>query len=128
MDALIARHGLVPHPEGGWYRETYRAARTLPGTDRCVCTAILYLLGAGQRSRLHRIDSDELWHFHGGDPLRLVRLIPDAPAQVDVLSTDQPQLVVPAFLVRGDAGARVPVDAQRVYRLSGIRVRPFRGR
>jgi len=119
MDALIARHGLVPHPEGGWYRETYRAARTLPGTDRCVCTAILYLLGAGQRSRLHRIDSDELWHFHGGDPLRLVRLIPDAPAQVDVLSTDQPQLVVPAFTWFG----AMPAPGSR-WTLSGCTVSP----
>src|SRR5262249_43675174 len=66
MEELIERLGLLPHPEGGWYRETYRAARTLPGTSRSVCTAILYLVRAGERSRLHRIDSDELWHFYRG--------------------------------------------------------------
>jgi predicted cupin superfamily sugar epimerase len=93
---LIERHGLVPHPEGGWYRETYRAARTLPGTQRSVCTAILYLLAAGQRSRLHRIDADELWHFHRGDPLHVVELVRDARPRVHVLSIDAPQVLVPA--------------------------------
>ena len=93
---LIARLKLVRHPEGGWYRETYRAARTLPGTERSVCTAILYLLAAGQRSRLHRIDADELWHFHRGDPLHIVELVTGAPARVHVLSADQPQVLVPA--------------------------------
>ena len=88
MDPLIERYGLKPHPEGGWYRETYRAARTLPGTERSVCTAILYLLAAGQRSRLHRIDADELWHFYRGDPLNVIELVAGAPARVHVLSAD----------------------------------------
>src|SRR5215475_4274633 len=96
MESPIERHGLLPHPEGGWYRETYRAARTLPGTERSVCTAILYLLAAGQRSRLHRIDADELWHFHRGDPLHVIQLVTGAPARVHVLSADQPQVLVPA--------------------------------
>jgi uncharacterized protein len=96
VQELIERFGLEPHPEGGWYRETYRAARTLPGTTRSVCTAILYLLAAGQRSRLHRIDADELWHFHRGDPLHVVELVRDAPARVHVLSAEQPQVVIPA--------------------------------
>ena len=62
MERLIQRFGLIPHPEGGWYRETYRASATLPGTGRSVSTAILYLLAAGQRSRLHRIAA--LQHIH----------------------------------------------------------------
>ena len=96
MQELIDRHGLRPHPEGGWYRETYRAARTLPGSDRSVCTAILYLLAAGQRSRLHRIDADEIWHFHRGDPLQIVELVRDARPRVHVLSADGPQVIIPA--------------------------------
>ena len=96
MEALIERLGLLAHPEGGWYRETYRAARTLPGTSRSVCTAILYLLRAGERSRLHRIDADELWHFHRGDPLQIIELVPDARSRVHVLSADAPQVLVPA--------------------------------
>jgi predicted cupin superfamily sugar epimerase len=96
VQELIERYGLGPHPEGGWYRETYRAARTLPGTQRSVCTAILYLLAQGQRSRLHRIDADEIWHFHGGDRLHVIELVPGAPARVHVLSAEQPQVIIPA--------------------------------
>ena len=96
MQELIDRYRLEPHPEGGWYRETYRATRTLPGTERSVCTAILYLLAAGQRSRLHRLDADEIWHFHRGDPLHVVELVRDAPARVHVLSAEQPQVVIAA--------------------------------
>jgi hypothetical protein len=66
--AVIAALELQPHPEGGWYRETYRAALEVAlGPDRrAASTAIYYLLEHGDRSRLHRIRSDELWHHHAG--------------------------------------------------------------
>lgn len=70
---------LQPHPEGGWYRETYRSAETIPadglparfGAPRCCSTAILFLLEGGTVSALHRIRSDELWHFYAGGVLRI---------------------------------------------------------
>lgn len=96
MQQLIADYALQPHPEGGYFRETYRAETTLPGTARSVCTAIYYLLPAGQRSSLHRIDADELWHFYRGDPLLIVELRPEGPAKVTALSSDHPQHLVPA--------------------------------
>jgi uncharacterized protein len=68
--ALIARLGLQPHPEGGWYRETWRAAD--PAGGRGLATAILFLLEAGGRSHWHRVDADELWLWHAGDPLALL--------------------------------------------------------
>jgi len=119
VEELIERLGLVPHPEGGWYRETYRAARTLPGTSRSVCTAILYLLRAGERSRLHRIDADELWHFHGGDPLRIVELVRDSPARVHLLSAEVPQVILPA----GAWFGAMPAPASR-WTLCGCTVSP----
>jgi predicted cupin superfamily sugar epimerase len=70
---------LEPHPEGGYYRETYRATETFaaaalpskfPG-NRSFCTAIVYLLEANDFSAFHRIRSDETWHFYGGDPLEV---------------------------------------------------------
>lgn len=68
--ALVARLDLAPHPEGGWYRETWRAA---PGGDgRSRGTAILYLLEAGGRSHWHIVDADELWLWHAGSPLDLL--------------------------------------------------------
>ena len=72
----IRRLGLVPHPEGGFYRETYRSQgnisrESLPvgmDGDRSYGTAIYFLLSAGQVSRWHRIRSDELWFYHAGSP------------------------------------------------------------
>ena len=68
--AMIAALGLTPHPEGGWYRETWRAAETLPG-GRAVATSILFLLEAGQRSHWHRVDAGELWLFQAGAAIEL---------------------------------------------------------
>ncbi|QCI95038.1 cupin domain-containing protein [Novosphingobium sp. EMRT-2] len=67
--SLIATLGLSPHPEGGWYRETWRAPAE-PGT-RGAATAILFLLEAGQSSYWHRVDAAEIWLWHGGDALDL---------------------------------------------------------
>ena len=79
---LVRQLGLEPHPEGGYFRETYRAAESIAGPalparfggDRAVSTAIYFLLETGQRSRLHRIKSDEVWHFYAGDPLTVVEI------------------------------------------------------
>ncbi|MBC8055583.1 MAG: cupin domain-containing protein [Rhizobiales bacterium] len=66
---LIARLDLAPHPEGGWYRETWRAAS--PAGERGAGTSILFLLEAGQRSHWHRVDAAELWIYQAGTPLTL---------------------------------------------------------
>jgi predicted cupin superfamily sugar epimerase len=68
--AIIAALQLAPHPEGGWYRETWRADAALAG-GRSAATAILFLLEAGGRSHWHRVDADELWVFQAGAPLAL---------------------------------------------------------
>lgn len=71
VQQLISRLGLLPHPEGGYYRETHRSAQrvTTATGERSASTAIYYLLRAGEHSAWHRIDSDELWHFYAGWPL-----------------------------------------------------------
>jgi len=68
-EELVTRLGLSPHPEGGHYVETYRA----PASDgeRAAVTCIYYLLGRGERSRWHRIDATEIWHYQAGDALAL---------------------------------------------------------
>ena len=85
--AMIASLGLAPHPEGGWYRETWRAEAELPG-GRAAATSILFLLEAGQRSHWHRIDAGELWLFQAGAPLTLAVAPPDAAARTVVLGPD----------------------------------------
>jgi predicted cupin superfamily sugar epimerase len=73
--ALTDQLGLRPHPEGGWYRETWRSALTVepPGYagPRAAATGIQFLLPAGETSRWHRVRSDELWLWQGLGPLRL---------------------------------------------------------
>ena len=100
---LIQQLHLQPHPEGGYYRETYRAGLliTAPsGAQRNVSTAIYYLLENEDKSHFHRIKSDELWFFHQGQPLEIILLTPGQPTRL-VLGSDfsrgeLPQAVVPA--------------------------------
>ena len=68
-DEIIARYGLTPHPEGGHYREIYRAQ--VEDGGRGAVTSIYYLLRAGETSAWHRVDAVEIWHYHAGDALRL---------------------------------------------------------
>lgn len=75
-ERLAADLGLLPHPEGGRYRQLFRSATnvTVPGrgVERAALTSILFLLARGEVSRWHRVLSDEAWHFHEGEPLELL--------------------------------------------------------
>jgi len=82
-DDLVRDLGLLPHPEGGFYRETYRAARTA-GAGRAAATMIYFLLPAGQVSRLHRIDADEGWHHYLGGTLEVFELDESDPGRLRV--------------------------------------------
>jgi predicted cupin superfamily sugar epimerase len=98
---------LEPHPEGGWYRQTWRSTVSLapPGYDgeRASATAIYFLLNPGEASRWHRVASDELWLWHAGGPVTLTLggsgAAPGDPVdQVlgpAVATGERPQLVVP---------------------------------
>ncbi len=110
---LVASLGLLPHPEGGFYKETYRATDVIPKValdglgagrfagDRAASTAIYFLLREGEYSALHRIASDEVWHFYAGSPLTIVCLHEDGRREDLLLGLDfargaAPQQVVPA--------------------------------
>ena len=97
-DDVIRQLSLEPHPQGGYYRETFRDA---PGhLGRAHSTAILYLLKEGEVSLWHRVDVVELWNWHGGAPLRLE--VKDGAARheyrlgPDWTGGDLPHVVVPA--------------------------------
>jgi predicted cupin superfamily sugar epimerase len=102
-EALIQQLGLQPHPEGGHYRETYRAREEV-NTDRGLrpaSTAILFLLATGEHSAWHRIRSDELWHHHAGGPLWIHELsgsgkVHSTRLGLDLAAGESPQHVVPA--------------------------------
>lgn len=96
---IVRMLDLAPHPEGGWFRETFRDTAGPDG--RALSTAIYYLLEAGDVSAWHRVDAAEIWHFHAGAPLALT-VSPDGHAAArlmlgpDIAAGQSPQGVVPA--------------------------------
>lgn len=95
---IIRELSLEPHPEGGWFRETFRDTDSRDG--RSCGTAIYFLLARGESSAWHRVDAVEIWHYYAGDPL-LLSMLPEGRVREDVvlggdIGEDQrPQLVVP---------------------------------
>ena len=106
---LVDTLKLLPHPEGGFYKETYRSDAVIPSSvlgsdfigDRNYCTAIYFLLTSDNFSAFHRIKQDEIWHFYEGSPL-YVHVINDKglytrhTVGLDIENGSLPQLVVPA--------------------------------
>lgn len=95
-DDIIERLRLQPHPEGGWYRQTYID----DGAPRAHGTCIYFLLKAGEQSHWHTVDAAEIWHHYSGAPLVLSMAATDAgPAKDHLLTPDlskgAPQLIVP---------------------------------
>lgn len=95
-DQIIEHLGLQQHPEGGWYKESWRAGNDGRPTGTC----IYFLLKGDERSHWHRVDAAEIWLYHAGAPLVLSMAASDAgPAQDHLLTPDltkgAPQLVVP---------------------------------
>lgn len=106
---LITQLKLVRHPEGGWFRETYRSTESVPAQalperfdgSRALSTAIYFLLEEGDISALHRIRSDEMWHFYAGAPLLIHAIYPAGRYEAQRLGPDHSagdlyQVVVPA--------------------------------
>jgi predicted cupin superfamily sugar epimerase len=128
----IERLTLQRHPEGGWFRETYRSPERIAQAhlpprfagDRCFSTAIYYLLQSDDFSALHRIAGDEGWHFYDGSPLLLHLIAPDGTYSTarlgrDVDAGQQPQAVVPAGWLFA-----ATVDEPAAYSLVGCTVAP----
>jgi hypothetical protein len=90
-DRLIALLDLKPHPEGGYFRETFR-----DGAGRGHSTAIYFLLKAGEVSRWHRVDAAEVWHFYRGAPLELCIGKQAYLLGPEIDEAQAPQIVVPA--------------------------------
>jgi predicted cupin superfamily sugar epimerase len=95
-DQMIQQYGLQPHPEGGWYKETYKSVEYIPATalpkrfegDRTFSTAIYFLLRQNDFSAFHRIKSDECWHFYIGDPLVIYVIKQDEKLDIISLGND----------------------------------------
>jgi predicted cupin superfamily sugar epimerase len=119
--AIVAALGMSPHPEGGYFCETYRHERT--AGDRSLCTAIYFLVTADSPSRMHRVRSDEIWHFYLGDALEMLQLREGAGRVIsignDIGAGQQPQVIVPADVWQG-----VRVAPGGAFALVGATVSP----
>lgn len=124
--ALIDGLGLQPHPEGGHYREIHRSVQHVTPHDgratRVACTAIHFLLAAGEFSRWHRVSSDETWHHYEGDALELLVATPALHEVRRIVLGRALQSDGPSFTVPADAWqAARPLGA---YALCGCTVSP----
>jgi predicted cupin superfamily sugar epimerase len=123
---IIAALNLAPHPEGGFYRQTW-VADAAPG-DRPAGTAIYFLLKVGAPSHWHKVDATEIWHFHAGAPLRLRNADTEqGPAKIQTLGADIPAGHRPQGIVPVDhwqsAETTGGLDAGRLHRLARVLVR-----
>jgi uncharacterized protein len=112
-EELIRRLNLEPHPkEGGWFRETYRSDESATGLasrypgSRSVGTCIYYLLTPTTVSALHRLRSDEIFHFYLGDPVRMLQLWPNGEVRTVTIGNDftrgqSPQVLAPRGVWQG---------------------------
>ncbi|MCB1171287.1 MAG: cupin domain-containing protein [Leptospiraceae bacterium] len=132
IEVIVKKLGLQPHPEGGYFAETYRSNLQIDGSligasgSRQVCTGIYFLIPAGEFSAFHRIKSDEMWHFYSGDPLLVHQIFSDGSYQYlhlgQNLESETFQAVVPAgawFASEPD-----PERKEKGYSLVGCTVAP----
>ena len=134
-EQLIDALALAPHPEGGWYRETWRADAD-PG-ERAAASAVYYVIQPGQRSHWHRVDAHEIWLWHGGDPIDVMVADDDSSPSRKVRlggnidRGEQPQLVIPAGKwqsadpVAGEAGySFISCIVAPAFEFSGFELAP----
>ncbi len=124
----INHFSLLPHPEGGYYKETFRSEKSFQFEgfegERSICTSIYFLLEKGQTSALHRIKSDEIWYFHDGQTLEIIEIDSNGNETIirlgkDILNGEVLQHVVPAGIW---FGARLAAHSE--FCLVGCQVSP----
>ena len=122
----IEHLGLEPHAEGGYFRSTFSSDNTISanGLDRKLYTSIYFLLGEKDISHLHRLKSDELWYFHGGDPLTVHVIDQEGSYHeyklgLDLVNGEVPQLIVPGKSIFGSS-----VSEGGAFSLVGCMVTP----
>lgn len=132
VDQLIFHYGLVPHPEGGYYKETYRSAESvmanaLPerfGGTRSFSTAIYFLLEQGNFSAFHKIKSDECWHFYAGQTLLVHIIHQDGSWQTVKLGSNAAAGEVFQFVVPANCWFASEPDPATSFAFTGCTVSP----
>ncbi|MEY3236300.1 MAG: hypothetical protein RI883_401 [Bacteroidota bacterium] len=123
IQLLIEKLELIPHPEGGFYKETYRSTETINSGSRQLMTSIYFLLTSSNVSKFHRIKSDELWFFHAGSPLIVHVLDENGHTEnlvgLAIQKGEQPQFMVPKNTIFGSS-----VQGKNTYSLVSCVVAP----
>ena len=119
---LIEKLELLPHPEGGFYKETYRSDQSVG--ERSVQTAIYFLITSQNISRFHRIKSDEIWFYHAGSPLSVHTLTKEQVHQVQKVGLDLSKGEVPQFLVPKNTIFGSSLDEENAFSLVSCTVAP----
>ncbi len=110
ISQIISKLGLVPLPgEGGYFRETYKSSVVIPGSSlppayprkRALSTCIYYLITPDSFSAIHKLLSEEIWHFYLGDPAEQLQILPNGESRKiilgnNILKGEEPQVIVPA--------------------------------
>jgi predicted cupin superfamily sugar epimerase len=127
----ITHLGLIPHPAGGYYKETYRSEGTIDSSlpdgisgPRSFSTGIYFLLEHGNFSAFHRIKSDEMWHFYAGDPLEVIEITPQGKLIITVLGNNLERGEVFQYVVPAGHWFGSRVKAGGIFSLVGCTVAP----
>ena len=131
-DYWIEKLGLVKHPEGGYYREVYRSSEIIPldalparyNGERSFSTSIYFLLREKETSRLHRLKSDELWHFYTGSPLNIHVIDPDGNHLAIKLGSDFEKGESFQYTIEKGCWFGATVNDPSSYSLAGCTVAP----
>ncbi len=129
---LIKLLDLQPHPEGGYFKETYRSEGVVPESGlpneysgaRNYCTGIYFMLTAGNFSAFHKINQDEMWHFYDGDPIRVHVITPAGDYFNQLVGRDLINGEVPQFVVAGGCWFASEVVEGGAYSFVGCTVAP----
>ena len=132
IDNIIDKLDLQPHPEGGYFKETYRSRLILSKKgippdfegDRNACTAIYFLLTSDNFSAFHRIKQDEIWHFYSGSPISLHILTEDGNYEKQMIGSNLEKGEIPQFVVHGGDWFASEVEDPNSYALAGCTVSP----
>lgn len=132
INDIISKLGLKPHPEGGYFRETYRSSGEINNDNlgsnyigkRNYSTCIYFLLTSDNFSAFHRIKQDEIWHFYDGSPLRLHIISESGVYTNHVIGMNLKNGAMPQFVVPGGSWFAAEVINIKSYSLIGCTVSP----
>src|SRR5690606_29185066 len=124
IEQLIKQFNMIPHPEGGFFVETYRSELLVADSQKCLATVIYFLLPSGKKSSWHRITTDEFWFYHGGSPIIVHEITPDGAYKNTVVGMDVSKGQQPQYLVPGGAIFGASVLEENNYSLVSCVVTP----